>query len=411
MSLDMDSVNARVSINDILLAQSIMTRRSLTEPAPAPAAASAATQPAKATALQSPPSSDGQGTTLKSNTSLSPSSAAVAKAAETVDIDGDDNKPVSPSFTFSINLGTLSLVGINDFNGQNIPVIRAMLDGTTFYAEGQTEKVQGDGSLIASADFYNPRLAVWEPILDRWHPSLSVTKWPQGMMCEIKAEHTMQLTVSGIMLEKLLQTYSLFLSVDDGNEREIVPDVVLQNSLGDGIDIEVFDSVSGSLLMRVPGGTCIPVPKVGDSAFRPVGGSPLAQVPQSVDVWFLGKFGEERMPIYHLPFNVNKPKTYNLQPRELSEKTEYLPPAVMSTPPGASRSRSESAVSPSSPTKRQQVILEPIIEETYENSRYDPITGRWRAPYMPGDPHEWTDASGTRRREIQSIQLRSDRWE
>ena len=41
-------------------------------------------------------------------------------------------------------------------------------------------KLQGDGSLIASADFYNPALAVWEPILDRWHPSLSLSTWQTG---------------------------------------------------------------------------------------------------------------------------------------------------------------------------------------------------------------------------------------
>ena len=36
---------------------------------------------------------------------------------------------------------------------------------------------------------------------------------------------------------------------------------------------------------------------------------------------------------------------------------------------------------------------------------------RWRQPYLANDPHEWTDSTGTIRRDIQSIELKSDKWE
>ena len=36
---------------------------------------------------------------------------------------------------------------------------------------------------------------------------------------------------------------------------------------------------------------------------------------------------------------------------------------------------------------------------------------RWRQPYLANDPHEWTDSTGTVRRDIQSIELKSDKWE
>ena len=62
--------------------------------------------------------------------------------------------------------------------------------------------------------------------------------------------------------------------------------------------------------------------------------------------------------------------------------------------------------------RSRSVLLEPIVEEVFEYSRYDPITGKWRKPFLPGDPPEWTDASGTVKRDIQSITLKqSGQWE
>jgi hypothetical protein len=55
MSIDLDDVNARVSINDIFLAQSIMTRKAFTEPGPV---------------VQAPPTSQTGGTKTISCTNI-----------------------------------------------------------------------------------------------------------------------------------------------------------------------------------------------------------------------------------------------------------------------------------------------------------------------------------------------------
>ena len=172
----------RVSISDIVLAQSIMTRKALTEPPPPPppAAAAAAAPTANANAAvnqsnnatatssssSSSSSSNGVGVGVlggvgdhtqpeaadnSNNNNNSNNTKATAGAPDNVtpplsshDIEepssaGEGIGPAgntAPSYTFSLNLGSMSWVGINDFNGQNVPVVRALLDGTTFYAEG-----------------------------------------------------------------------------------------------------------------------------------------------------------------------------------------------------------------------------------------------------------------------------------
>jgi hypothetical protein len=360
MSIDMDNVNARVSINDIFLAQSIMTRKSLTE---------------QATPILAPLQTGGQPSPGAESDPPTNASNGTEKELE--------GGPAT-SYIVSLNMGSLSLVGINDFNGQNVPVIRTLLDGTTFYAEGCQQRMQGDGSLIASADFYNPQLSVWEPILDRWHPSLSLISWTVGTSIEIKSDHTMQLTVSGIMLEKLLQTYSLFYCFDDIVDREEVPDVVINNTLGPDISFEVFDSATSVSLMTLNNNEIKAVPSLhdgGKASHRGGAGRSFFYLENPisvVDIQFLGKFGDERLPLHHLPFNINKPRTYNLQPRPLIDSVEKIEGVLVKNEVDKFRVNGKEAMkSYVAGTCSRSVVLEPIVEEVYENSRYDPITGRY----------------------------------
>ena len=359
LSVDVDNVYARVSINDILLAQSIMTRRTLTEPLNASSTASASiTSTSSSTSKSSLSNTSVRRLKKQQGTPEGAGAGAEAAAAAAASGGTGDEEPPTPSYTYSLNMGSLSLVGINDFNGQNMPVVRALLDGTTFFAEGEHQKMIGKGSLIASTYFYNPRLSLWESIMDRWHPSLSLTSWALGWGVEIKSEHTMQLTVSGIMLQSLLQTYSLFFRTNDIVEREEVSDVFIVNTLGSGIELDIYDSATGVLIMDLKGYDSKPVPRLQIPGKKRNLTGPVRNIPSVVDVHF--RAGVERLPLHHVPFNINKPRAYNLHPCVLNDVVEY------------DSISGEKISVPQSPP----IILEPIEEEVFENARYDLIIGR-----------------------------------
>jgi hypothetical protein len=360
LSVDVDNVYARVSITDILLAQSIMTRRTLTEPLNASSTASASiTSTSSSTSKSSLSNTSVRRVKKQQGTPEGAGAGAGVEVAVAAVTGGTgDEEPPTPSYTYSLNMGSLSLVGINDFNGQNMPVIRALLDGTTFFAEGEHQKMIGKGSLIASTYFYNPRLSLWESIMDRWHPSLSLTSWALGWGVEIKSEHTMQLTVSGIMLQSLLQTYSLFFRTNDIVEREEVSDVFIVNTLGSGIELDIYDSATGVLIMDLKGYDSKPVPRLQIPGKKRNLTGPVRNIPSVVDVHFSA--GVERLPLHHVPFNINKPRAYNLHPYVLNDVVEY-----------DSTSGEKVSVPQSLP-----IILEPIEEEVFENARYDLIIGR-----------------------------------
>jgi hypothetical protein len=319
MSLEMDNVKMRVSTKDIALAQSIMTRRVLFEPS-------------------APPRE-------MANT------GALEDKTEEIEV-----QAFHPSSVLSVNMGSFSLVGINDFKGQNVPVVRFTLDDTNYHSESKENINSGEGSLKASAEFYNPQLSLWEPILDQWHPSLSLVTWPLGTVVEITSEATMQLTVSGIMLEKLLQTYSLFFEDDSTAQREEVPGILICNSLGPDIAFDVYDGASGKKLISLENAQIKPVP-VPQSSSQ----SNIRQLSSIADIQFTGEFGAVRDTLRHLPFNLNRPKICNLHVIDVMEE----------------RTTGEKF----SPTP----VLEPIVEEVYENSRYDLLLVRYCAMYQPSD--------------------------
>lgn len=366
MSVDMDNVDARVSVSDIALAQSIMMRKVLTE--------------------QKQPAARRDSTEGDININTASSSKISSPPVD-----------ISPTTTYSINLGSVNLIAINDFHGQNMPVMRILLDGTTFYSEGKTNEMNGEGSLMASADFYNSKLSVWEPILDRWHPKMTIKTCDHEIEFEVNAEHTMQLTVSGIMLEKLLQTYSLLIRLEEVIERDNIPYVVVNNLLGHSIDIDIYDSSTNLKLLTLAGGQSGSLSRVYDRNAKSC--SANSHTPAVVDIYFTGKFGSERLPLYHLPLNTSKVRTYHLQPRidNLHDENLFLFKNLV-----------QNVITKKS---KRILMIEPIVEEVFENSRYDPITALWRQPFLLGDPFEWTDSSGTARKDIHSIDLPSDKWE
>ena len=112
----------------------------------------------------------------------------------------------------------------------------------------------GDGDFYASADFYNQKLYMWEPILDRWHHIASVTEDGE-IKYNVKSDHTIQMTVSGIMLETLMKTYSLLLSLtkeeDTAAARQITSEVFVQNKLGAPIAVDVIESATKNRIMSL----------------------------------------------------------------------------------------------------------------------------------------------------------------
>lgn len=239
MSIDIDGILARVSIRDILLLRSILTRRFLSgnnsnlntssdedsisgdaiyneyevnenSQVDLSKVLSTATSTAdlseisdfEINSLEDVNSDNGTDCSDKVvSENLYPSNTANVVTSET-----------THNFSISITAGAVSLIAIDDHDGKNIPLFHSKFDNTNFYAEGiLPSKVLGEGSLICQTDFYHSDLDSWEPVLEKWKPLFYLSLVNNQLFIKVKCKHTLQATISTALLKKILQTYPLFL--------------------------------------------------------------------------------------------------------------------------------------------------------------------------------------------------------
>ena len=393
ISVDTDNANAILTMNDLVLAKSVFTRRSTSDDQANKQANEALLQQHQIYQLQQESKYQLRQEPLQLNNSN------------------------LTNHTFTFNLGRISLVALNDFQGSNTPVARMLLEESKFCIARGQGMLFGDGDFFASADFYNQKLNMWEPILDRWHPTLQIVTEDGEIKYNVKSDHTMQMTVSGIMLETLMQTYSLLLSLskeeDTTSARQITSEVIVQNKLGEPIAFDVINSANKTKIMSLSHGEQKEiVPLTGSNDSLKLRTSSLATgIPSNIDISFTGPFAAQRAGLTNLPLTSATTRLYHLLPRLDGSKGDEIDNTRGSRSDHRSGEGTLDATSSVHPELHQLVVIEPIEEEAFEYARYDPITSTWRKPFLAADPHQWSDANGSVNRPIESISLGSDRWE
>jgi hypothetical protein len=363
-AFDMDTIAADVSLNDILLAQSIMLRRALIQP--------------------------------------SPSTPQPALAAVSTDSCQRHQQMILTAYLVNINIGSVFLTMVNDFQGKHLPLVKIKLDGITFSCDGIVEDLRGEGSLILSVESFNNKVASWEPLIDPWHPRFIFFNSSAMQSFEIKSEHTLQLSISSTFLETIRQTQSILFSLRDNTDnRTAIPTVTFQNRLGIPVDLvnsstqsTIFhlepSEVASIYLIHQTTGYLYPQQQTGTNCVF------MTALPEAVDIVLDGEIGASRLPVTRLSLKLTKPKRYLIPAREirLLDDDRLASSSAMRSVPSSSQS------------------TDPIVEEVFECERYNPLTGEWDTPFLVGDPPRWTESSGVNERLRENVLLPSNgQWE
>ena len=360
ISLDVDSIESRLSFCDLVLIQSILYQRTLIREKNA----------RRFSKLQKHRRVEQGGESLVEEVAANQSPSEYSSSIQVT------------TYSVSLNLGLIRCIIINDFNRQNLPVFQITVDGILVNADGVPQNMEGFGKVAVAIDFYNPRVCHWEPFLETWSPELSLLTDPEGFTIKIVSSQTLQFSVTGMMLDRLLQTYSVFLYAqeDPGNDRRTeVHGYSVKNMLGAAVEIR--DGRTNKLLFLLDADETLPIsdPELEQrnrSLDRDLNRDLRSEASLSVNVHFLGVLGEQREPVSHLSFNTNHPRMCAVLPVG-----------------GNHVSRAE----------------DPVPEVVYENERYDALRGRWTVPFMLGDYCNQSDENG-RERLKNSVKL-LENWE
>ena len=366
--LDSRGVAGKVSLNDLKLIKKIADRTK--------AAALQSLDKTKTTAKQ--PTDTSRPSIASTTSTASPTKPQQQQQQQQQQPLQVESKPSMTVFEATAHFGAVSVVAINDYYGQTLPVLRLLIEDSDFQGSG----VLGvgcfnlSGSLYVSVDYFNAPLSVWEPVLERFCPEMSLTSASyQRMDLDLSCRQgTLQTTFSGSMVREVSKAVQLVSRIRRGAEDQSLArneqhPLIFRNRLGCPVDI--YESHSKRLVLHLDDDepTPFPLDLFATPKFRSMANVHSA-LPGFYDIKLLGEFTDERLPLLDLPLNVSKAKAY------------YVHPAVDSD---RGRGRRSSTV-----------ISEPVAEEVFENERFSPLTGRWESPWPGlGDPPRWTTAFGS----------------
>ena len=234
--------------------------------------------------------------------------------------------------------------------------------------------------MTSTLDFYNISNASWEPVMERWMGEMEITTDGSGNQLAVRSLNTMQLTVSGALLNMLLQTYSLVLKMEDSMTRDAAPEMAVRNQLG--VPVELYDSRTRTKLLSLLSDTMTPLRRAataGDRDGRGSGQMRVQQSPMLLDLHFTDKLGQDRRPLFHLPTSVRNPRAFHVRP-----------------------------VSDDVAGSNTEAVH--VVEEIFENQRYSILTLSWTSPFLLTDPRDWSNAFGSPL-DITDVKLPNDSWE
>ena len=287
-------------------------------------------------------------------------------------------------YNVTVHLGSIVVTAINDFNNDYRMLARVTMENLDCLLNGSFAlgDVGGDISLFLSADYFNPTVADWEPIMERWNPNVSVSSGGvNGIAVEFAYQKTVQFNISGAMVKGLSHALKLvsqnFTSTEmlrESNEST----VTFINELG--VPVDLYDSKSGKKLFALPPRQPVSIDDMRKDANVLTSRERKSKHPTYYGLKFTGKLGQDRMPLDQLPLNASKPRGFQLIPSLRLLKDH-----------------------------KEDIMMEPILEEVYENERYDL---RWTKPWFHmGDPAEWTDVTTKiTRSDPKYHKLPSDKW-
>ena len=215
-SLDADVVSVKISLNDVVLANSILSRANRVMPITKQGyenggqglGSGMGSGKGQGSGSKNVTPSRGRSSTSSTNP-LSPPTPAPAIGHALTSTSTTDLVVQSTLYDLVAQLRSVSIVLINDFNHQNIPILKVSLVHSDCRAGGRVGSLVGEGSFQIMAAYYNTAVAVWEPLLEQWGPTIAVTSSDTDTHVEVVSDSTIQIDVSGAMVKSFSQVLNL----------------------------------------------------------------------------------------------------------------------------------------------------------------------------------------------------------
>lgn len=327
---------------------------------------------------------------------------------------------LQPSTMAAISLAaTCSMarvVLVNDYEGQGVPVLSFSSRGLKAEGSGFEEDYSVDVSGVMEAAFFNARVVRWEPLCEPWQPVLTAAvginfKGRRTIQIKLSCEEVVVFDVTSDFMESFLSTYWMLFSEGGAMDDPLAllsegAEVGVDGADEDEEEEPPADVASGSRssspemsepkqLEWAEGATSLEELREGSVALTNRTG--LELIVGTTDfpdkALQLGTLDTAR-----LPFEAHRDRAragqFDLRGKsalvgwaevDMKDAREELPPLQVD--------RTGVYVFPLLPNDSVpsgHVVSAPVVVEAYQSQRFNMVTRKWSAPYMPGDGPEFT---------------------
>jgi hypothetical protein len=233
---------------------------------------------------------------------------------------------------FLVDLAGVAVVFVNDYEGQDLPVLSLKVEDMHAQVEIIADSIRGDTRLVLQAHFFNPFVLHWEPLVEGWNLAVVIAnEEPENTGIGVTiAGDKLSINLTEKFMETISRTYSLLFSSESD-----ISSQVRQKQLE--ASPYVFVNKSGFEL-NVDGG--IEAVTVADEEEKPLEVSPVKTMVRSprsqarhtavtkymreaglVTIFFTGAVGEQRRPLHKLRTDTPGSKIFPLRPTHETGKT------------------------------------------------------------------------------------------
>lgn len=100
------------------------------------------------------------------------------------EVSEDHSTSFKHQITFFISLNQVSVIVVNDTTNAEIPVLQCAVDSTYGRIEMTSDWMLVSTDFSWSADYYDPSLSVWEPVLEKWQLQFKLEREPRGRILQ-----------------------------------------------------------------------------------------------------------------------------------------------------------------------------------------------------------------------------------
>ena len=167
--------------------------------------------------------------------------------AEAEEDDGPAPKKAAVVVSASLEWTGLNLALVNDFSGNDLPLLQLRSEEVRGSADGAIGSMSGRVDGAVALDFWHPGLSVWEPVVERWPLQVRADEDVRSTDVSITSDRFLSANLSTSFLNVLTDTATLIMSPSESDREFLDEPLVVRNELGIGVALHVQALETGGL--------------------------------------------------------------------------------------------------------------------------------------------------------------------